>query len=138
MSNYHAEISLGLDGTGRVMIHDHTTGRSIDISSVVNAIDVHRTPGGRTTATLHLPWASVTHQRLPHGPGTFEDVPAKVTEELRRQATEVQPVASVETMPGCSHRDCVLDHPHAGPAVVSPGASAHSRRYLADTPEGSA
>lgn len=111
MSDYHAEISLGLDGTGRVMIHEHDTGRSIDISSVVNAIDIHRTPDGRTTATLHLPWAS----------GSFLAVAAHVPQD------------TAEALMALGWT------PPAPPGLaVTPAGQDIARRHLADTPEGTA
>ncbi|MFI6162242.1 hypothetical protein ACIA59_20150 [Micromonospora haikouensis] len=33
------------------------------------------------------------------------------------------PQAPVATEPGCTHPDCVLEHPHAGPAVLAAQAS---------------
>jgi len=37
---------------------------------------------------------------------------------ITSEGVSPSPVAPVSTEPGCQHADCVLDHPHAGPAVL--------------------
>ncbi|MFG3709213.1 hypothetical protein ACGF7U_31405 [Micromonospora sp. NPDC047670] len=38
-------------------------------------------------------------------------------------AVDEVPQGPVATEPGCTHPDCVLEHPHAGPAVLTTQAS---------------
>jgi hypothetical protein len=42
-----------------------------------------------------------------------------IREEIAVAAKDSKPAAPVSTEPGCSHPDCVLDHPHAGPAILA-------------------
>lgn len=46
------------------------------------------------------------------------DIIARV-DYARLDEREEPPAAPVATDPGCSHPECTLDHPHAGPAVLS-------------------
>lgn len=57
MKPQQVKILLGPGMFGSVRVVEDT-GRELDISGVVSAVDVHRGPDGQTTATLTLPWAS--------------------------------------------------------------------------------
>lgn len=58
--------------------------------------------------------------------------PTKVT-AITSEGVSPSPVAPVSTEPGCQHDECVLDHPHAGPAVLRSDLEAEWERV---DPEG--
>lgn len=59
-------------------------------------------------------------QDVSAGQGPYAPVPAYADEA----PIPDPPEAPVATEPGCTHPDCILEHPHAGPAILG-------GRYLA-------
>lgn len=72
-------------------------------------------------AVLDLPATSVETPRMgePNHPGS----------------DNTRPVGSVVTEPGCSHPDCKLKHPHAGPAMLKARDAADEIVLPANTPQ---
>jgi predicted O-methyltransferase YrrM len=63
-----------------------------------------------TRLTERQEWATLGHAAEPIG----EDRVTAITSE----GVSPLPVAPVSTEPGCQHAECVLEHPHAGPAEL--------------------
>lgn len=51
---------------------------------------------------------------------------------MARTKPEQVPVGPVATEPGCAHPDCVLEHPHDGPAVLDSEAADRVRAAQAE------
>lgn len=91
-----------------------------------------------TRLTGRQEWATTGHAAEPIGEqmthsqrGLASDMP------VRAITGEGVDPAPVETEPGCQHPECVLDHPHAGPAVLAlaepePDTEVSSREVVAE------
>lgn len=116
----HVKINVNENGTGKVVVVADD-GTETDISGAVNAFEVHRGTNARVTALLSLPWASGEFL------ATAAHVPISTAMALQAlgwtpppgQPTLHDTAAPASTEPGCQHPDCVLDHPHAGPAELA-------------------
>jgi predicted O-methyltransferase YrrM len=107
---------------------------------VLAPVEVYHDRLAVTHLTVRQEWATTGHAATPINAITSEGVsPTPVVAShtegvLVREVEEVHlPEGPVETEPGCSHPDCTLEHPHAGPAILRSDLEAEWRRV---DPEG--
>lgn len=116
----HVRIKMGQDPTENKIVVVADDGTETDITGAVSAVEVSGRPFN-VQALITLPWAS----------GEFlassAHVPISTAHALQAlgwtpppdQPTLYETEEPASTEPGCQHPDCVLDHPHAGPAELA-------------------
>lgn len=83
----------------------------------------HPSRGGNTVAWMREVAAIVETNKSGTGEGTPEGRGIVAGATIEAGPAETPAPAPVATEPGCQHEACVLIHPHAGPAYLTPEAA---------------
>ena len=88
------------------------------------------------SACINCPGPNVVHQHVAEGGAEALARAMAVTRHLRSEERDdsepVVPIPGgpVATKPGCQHAECILEHPHSGPAhLAGANAIAHSTAH---------